>query len=296
MDEQAIIELYVQDARAALNDKYVDLKPRKRLMVMDEMSSETKDTLPYREAFVLNSILGKCRPAAANRQMARLRDAHHKQGTYDEYLALEAMLADNLHGVSFGNHGFRTRNLSDADPQKLYDGIQKIVTLLKKLGYDSFINSGTLLGMIRDKGPIAYDDDIDLAVILQARTDEDAAEEFKVLLGMLLAEGIDCHLAESKNVIIKMPYIEGFNVDIFPAYGTFRRYNIFPYSRKQLTYNDVWPLKDCPISGAPLPANPERLLEENYGKDWRTPNPRFAFPWVAQKEKFAVLIEECAKE
>lgn len=296
MTHQDTLEMFRDEARVALRDPGIDLKPRKRLMEMDEMDGDTQATDLYREAFVLNAVLGQCRPAAANRQMAWLRDAHCKAGTFEQYEALEALLADNLHGVSFGNHGFRTRNLCDAKPEALFDGINKIVALLKGLGYHSFVNSGTLLGLIRDKGPIPHDDDIDLAVMLNARGDADAAEEFKLLLAQLLAEGIECHFAEGKNVIIKMPFIEGFEVDLFPAFGTFRRYNIFPYSRKQLTYSDVWPLKECPVSGAPLPAKPERLLEENYGPGWRIPNPRFAFPWVAQKKKFAALMAECNKD
>lgn len=280
------------DAIRALQENNPDLQPRKRLRAMDDMPAELRGLIEFREAFVANAVVGRCRAAAANKQMAMLREAREKAGAMHLYDSFEEQLKEHLGGVSFGAHGFMDKQLADCEEEAIYEGIRKIIAVLNDLGYEAFANSGTLLGLVRDKGLIPYDDDVDLAVILPVRRDEDAAEEFKLLLACLLAEGIECRLIESKNAIIKLPNIEGFEVDLFPAYGTHRRYNIFPYSRKQITYSDVWPLKTCPISGVPLPAHPEVLLKENYGDDWRIPNSRFTFPWVAQKQKFSALLSE----
>ncbi|MEP3345185.1 MAG: LicD family protein [Litoreibacter sp.] len=292
MGKYEILSEYRADAIKALCGENPDLQPRKRLRAMDDMPDELRNLVEFREAFVANAVVGRCRAAAANKHMSHLREARRKAGALELYESFEDLLGEHLNGVSFGAHGFMDKQLSNADADAIYEGIHKVIAVLKELGYDAFANSGTLLGLVRDEKLIPYDDDVDLAVILSARRDADAAEEFKILLGCLLAEGLDCRMIESKNAIIKLPNIEGFEVDLFPAYGAHARYNIFPYSRKQLKFSDIWPLKACPISGLPLPARPEVLLKENYGADWETPNSRFSFPWVTQKKKFKVLLDE----
>ncbi|SHE93211.1 LicD family protein [Litoreibacter ascidiaceicola] len=296
LTSQETLLKFRDEAIRAFRGEDLNLQPRKRLQMMDKMPTELRSLDEFREAFVINAVLGKCRPAAANKQMSLLRASREKAQKLEDYENFEAILESQMDGVTFGAHGYRTRQLEDADAETIYTGVHKILQVLKKLGYDAFANSGTLLGLVRDKGLIPYDDDIDLAVILSARRDEDAAEEFKVLLGCLLAEGLDCYFVESKNAIIKLPNIDGFEVDLFPAYGAHRRYNIFPYSRKQLVFADIWPLTTCPVSKLPLPARPEVLLRENYGDTWEIPNPRYTFPWVTQKAKFSTLLKELAEE
>jgi len=38
-----------------------------------------------------------------------------------------------------------------------------------------------------------------------------------------------------------------------------------------------------------LPAVPERLLEQNYGPEWRIPNPLWRFDWREAWDKFAAF-------
>lgn len=276
----------------ALRGEAVKARPRQLVRQMDKMPKRLRNTNLFREAYVVNAALGRCRPAAANRHMSMLREAHAKADTLYEYASFEALLQEHLGQVAFGMHGFRERSLEDADPKVVYAGVKAIIATLKELGYDCFANSGTLLGLVRDGKLILYDDDIDLAVMLKATRDGAAAEEFKALQQSLSEAGVDCHFAESGNAIIKLPNIDGFEVDLFPAYGAYSRYGIFPYARRTLHFRDVWPLQTCKVSGLPLPAKPEVLLAENYGSDWREPNPRFTFPWGAQKEKFSILLKE----
>ncbi|PTX57251.1 LicD family protein [Litoreibacter ponti] len=280
------------DSFRALRGEPVTLRPRQVVRRMDKMPPRLRKTNTFREAYVVNAALGRCRPAAANRHMAMLRDAHLKADTLYEYASFEAMLKEHLDGLEFGKHGFRERSLDDTDPKAVYASIQELIAVLRDLGYECFANSGTLLGLVRDGKLIPYDDDIDLAVLLKSTRDGAAASEFIALKQALCDRGLDCHMIKSGNPIIKLPSIDGFEVDLFPAYGAYSRYSIFPYARRTLHYGDVWPLQTCAVSGLPLPANPEVLLAENYGEDWRVPNQRFSFPWGPQKEKFSILMKE----
>jgi len=55
-----------------------------------------------------------------------------------------------------------------------------------------------------------------------------------------------------------------------------------PISRREIKKSDVLPVSTLQYDGVELylPANPERLLEVNYGKGWREPDPLWSFDWV----------------
>ncbi len=48
----------------------------------------------------------------------------------------------------------------------------------------------------------------------------------------------------------------------------------------------------CELTGHTLPANPEKMLEVNYGEGWRHPDPLFKFPWASANKAFAPFLEE----
>jgi len=296
IQQHDVLLRYREEAMMALDDGELAIQPRQRLKAMSELPSELRVLNEYREAFIATAIVGRCRAAIANKQMASLRRSRENTGEIELFESFESKLEDHLSGVSFSGHGFKDRQLDNADPEIIYAGIRKIIDVLADLGYDAFANSGTLLGLVRDEALIPYDDDIDLAVMLNSQRDDEAAQEFKALSDSLLGEGLECRVLEGNNAIIKLPNIDGFEVDLFPAYGARRGYNIYPYSRKDLILADVLPLKTCPVSGVTLPARPEVLLEKNYGPEWTTPDSRFSFPWAVQKKKFAPLLKEFSYE
>ena len=102
----------------------------------------------------------------------------------------------------------------------MFGGITNLLKVLEGLGHKAFLNSGTLLGSVRDKNLILYDDDIDLAVVLKSRGELYAAREFCALAEQLNEKGIDCKLRVGNNAMIKLPDLNGFEVDLFSAYDT----------------------------------------------------------------------------
>lgn len=244
----------------------------------------------------MTAVSGRRRPSMANAKMGTLARIRRSLGQEDLLHEFETFLETVLDGVFFTAHGYTTTRLGDRDPEVLFAGMRALVAVFKDLGYDVFANSGTLLGLIRDKAPIAHDDDIDLAVVLKATTDVGAAQEFSALADKLIALGYGDQTLRESGAILKLPKIGGFQVDVFPAYGRWRRYKVYPYSFGDFRRNAVLPLGECTVSGLPIPAKPEIVLQANYGSGWKTPDPRFVFPWTRQKKKFVDFLTEWNRE
>ena len=105
------------------------------------------------------------------------------------------------------------------------------------------------------------------------------------------AIGVDVTMAGGKSISYKLPRIDGFQVDLFPAWGTRKRYNIYPYSRKKLHYLDIAPLQKCKVSGLNIPAKPEVVLELNYGEGWKVPDPGFRLPCAKYRKSFSTFTK-----
>ena len=168
--------------------------------------------------------------------------------------------------------------------------MRELITIIEDLGYPTFATCGTLLGLVRDKSLLPFDDDIDLNVVLPAGDHKSAAEQFVQLVPKLTAAGIECSLVEPTRTIIKLPKVDGFIVDLFPAYGTEEAFFVYPYSFADLPRSDFLPLQPCHVSDLPIPKHPETVLEVNYGPGWVSPDQRYVFPWRAQRKKFANLL------
>lgn len=287
--EQKIAALHAA-ATAALISGKINGRPGLKFKALRALPAAQRRSPMFYEAFIMFSVVTRRNSARAHGRMSMLRDAREKTNDIDKYTAFERLLEKHSGGVTFTAHGYVTTRLGDVDAAEIYGGVHQVVQQVKSLGYDVFANSGTLLGLVRDKAPIAYDDDIDLAVIFDVAGPEQAAEAFFRLFDQLKSIGIDAQFASRGGAIIKLPSIAGFQVDLFPAYGTDTDFHVYPYAAGTLRRSDVWPLCTCAVSGLPIPAKAERVLEQNYGPGWRTPDPRFVFPWKLQNRKFSKLL------
>ena len=130
------------------------------------------------------------------------------------------MIADYSGGVRFSGHGYYDRGLEDADTNAVFGGTNNLLKVLEGLGHKAFLNSGTLLGLVRDKNLIPYDDDIDLAVVLKSRGELYAARGILRASRTAQRKGHRLHASLGNNAMIKLPDLDGFEVDLFPAYDT----------------------------------------------------------------------------
>ena len=288
--EQKLATLHAE-AKAGMIWGKLAGRPALKFQALNGLPAVLKRRPEFLETFIMFAFVTRSKPARAHGGMASLRNARDKAGEPEKFIAFEAFLKEHGNGVSFSAHGFVTTQLGDVDAAELYHGVHQIVAQIKALGYDVFANSGTLLGLVRDRAPIAFDDDIDLAVVLDANGPQEAAGAFLELCSKLNAAGIAATLATPGTPILKLPTIAGFDVDLFPAYGAADEFSIYPYAAATLAKSDILPLATCAVSGLPIPAEPEKVLAQNYGAGWGTPDPRFVFPWKRQNRKFAKLLD-----
>lgn len=167
------------------------------------------------------------------------------------------------------------------------NGIKKIEMLSKHISTMIFVDYGTLLGVIRDKKIIEWDDDIDLGIIINDLFTWNNLEEIMYSFGFKKK-----HEFVYNNEITEQNYEKDYvSMDFFRHYEA-NAYSIsYVYDRnknKKYPAGNLWDVMEfktpsingisyVTINGAkiPVPDNAEEYLSFVYGKDWRIPNPNW---------------------
>ncbi|CUH64451.1 LPS biosynthesis protein [Thalassovita autumnalis] len=244
----------------------------------------------FNEALVATCVFGQLRPSGTVRALGTLRAQREEQGQLQEFLAFEALLGDRIPT----NHGYSGQTFDTMDHSRIWGAVGGHIEALGRMGYRCFLNSGTLLGVVRDGKLIDHDDDVDLALILQADNEADAAEEWRQLWARLGELGLDGAGGLKSPGIYKLKGQDGCEIDLFPAWVKEGRMYIYPHTYGELSADEVLPLASCKVSGRPMPAEPEKMLAVNYGPEWRQPDPYFKFPWSRAKVRFHNFLEAVA--
>ena len=289
MTEQGTVDLVRQ--RVAALGPAADRDPA----VRDELHSllarvprERRDRR-WREASILVDLAFRQRPGRAFAQLVRMR---RRQNDVAGFQTFWAECSRIMAPYTLGQHGYRLA-LAGREQQELWLGVAEIVAGVADLGHECFVNSGSLLGLVREGALIAHDDDVDLAVVLSGTDAACAAEEWLELRGQLVAAGlVDRDFAARRQGHVKVRLPMGLTVDLFPAWASQGRMYVWPYTYGDVAVEDVLPLVRREVAGTELwfPRRPERLLEVNYGPDWRTPDPTFRFDWGAARARFEDFV------
>ncbi|RFP86425.1 hypothetical protein DZK27_14365 [Rhodobacteraceae bacterium 63075] len=240
------------------------------------------------EAMIMVCAGCRIRPKRTRKFLTRLRTMRKRAGEMAAFEAFEAKLAAQLGGDAIVTHSFGAQTFRSMDHAAVWAHVQELIAQITGGEDRVFLNSGTLLGVVRDGRLIDHDDDIDLAYRLEARSAAEAASEWRALNARLVAEG----LAEADYQIdTGMMKLDGggvVRVDLFPVWlDAADRVYVFPHTFGELEESQVFPTHSCTVTGLPVPAEPEAMLAINYGKDWREPDPYYAFPWFEAKKRFA---------
>lgn len=243
-------------------------------------------TPKWREAYIMLGCIGQIRPAKVVGHLKRLR----AKVSAEQFELFESRIRAFIAPMVLTNHGFREDNFANVDAAPIWSHVQELMTRLEGEGFDVFLNSGTLLGVTRDKGLITHDDDVDLAIMLKSSTQKKAAVEWKRLSKYLTDNGLCDPEKQRTPEIHKLTSVGSFSVDLFPAWIQDGKIFVYPHTFGDLDEEDVLPLQPCEVTGLKIPQQPEDMLVLNYGEAWRKPDPLFKFPWAGANEKFSEFL------
>lgn len=240
----------------------------------------------------------RSKPSRVFLYLTQIRKHYEQIGEPEKYAEFEALFNEVIAPKILLPHGYAAGNkLQESDPQDVKAMIDEAFEYWAAHGYDCFINSGSLLGLVRDGGFIEHDDDVDIGIILQGRTLPDVVREWLNIHDSL----IDENRADAKKIrahrILKLENDLGLNFDLFPAwFDEDDAFSVYPHSWKNLTRADVYPLQKDENLGIFMPANPEKMLESNYGQKWREPDPLFRFNWGRAAKDFKPFLKELDRQ
>lgn len=163
-----------------------------------------------------------------------------------------------------------------------YELNDSINRALKDSGLQYFCAFGTLLGIVRDKGFIKHDSDLDYYVLIHS------SDDWRVLLQRMLISGFrPMHFFLNNECVSEFCFEkDGIQIDFFgyfdhdeycTVYGYYRtpRYE-YEHNRVStcvFTMPQINRLEDVMIHNSHfyVPSNAESILEICYGTTWRTP-------------------------
>jgi LicD family protein len=244
-------------------------------------------TPAYLEANIALIIATGKRQRRAQKSLYRLFQTRLAKKEGAEFAEFQDKLKEaGTRGVSLKGLSF-FQSFATLDHDQVWGDTGAAIENVKSLVGEAFLNSGTLLGSVREKSFIAHDDDVDIAVLLKANTAPDAAREWIDVYHRLQAEKLISKPPRRNYGVFKLKSSSGINIDVFPAWIEDDRMYIYPHTWGELAASDVFPLAKCPTTGLPVPNNAEAMLAVNYGEAWRTPDPTFSFPWARANRRFA---------
>lgn len=265
---------------------------------LKKFSRVEKETTEWMQCQLLLDAVHHRNPWRTLKRISAECSKMEKQGRDDEVAQFKVAVQNATYPNVLTTHGYSLSTFQAMkDHTPIWDNIGQITAKLKDLGYACFINSGTLLGATRDGKLIGHDDDVDLALILKATSAAEAAQEWYALKGSLIACGLfDVEAWKlGKPFIFKLKGLEGTEFDLFPGWTEGEKVFVYPHTFGELEKRDVFPLVEGPFPGMLAPKKPELMLELNYGKNWRTPDPSFHFPWESASKKFGPFLRNFRK-
>jgi hypothetical protein len=224
----------------------------------------------------------------------KLIAASEKEGDKNTALALfnsgNKLLFE--HNLALGPHGLTQTFDVKSDKQKDLS-YQRLSTFLSQLinefGVDAFVSSGTLLGFVRQGEFLGHDDDLDICYISKESTPDGIVRERNEIKAFLNGKGY--RVTDSDVAHLWVHSGDNIMFDLFTGWIENNKCMMNPLPLPGVAASDVLPLKTLESHGYPImmPANPEALMELNYGKSWKVPDPLWKFDWSHARKLYDFL-------
>lgn len=251
----------------------------------------------WREASVLVDLTFRQRPTRSYKQLRQIRERRVEHGAADAFDRFWQECRRALAPYTLTPHGYSLA-LDSRDPDALWRAVADLTAHFGELGHPVLVNSGTLLGLVRDGTVLGHDDDVDLMVVLGRDDSPDAAgaaREWRDLRAHAAEAGLlDREFERRRPGHCRVVTADGLKIDLFPAWQGGDRMFVWPHTYGEVAAADVLPPEQRRIgTQGPvvlLPRRPELLLEANYGPGWREPDPTYRFDWDRAHERFAGFL------
>jgi SAM-dependent methyltransferase len=155
--------------------------------------------------------------------------------------------------------------------------------LRERLGIEAFFIYGTLLGAVREGGPIGHDSDLDLGFVSHHQDPQAAAAELRDIAFALIQAGFRVR-AHRHHLRIASDFDghRDVHVDLFHTFFDTDDVLRFPYGVAGVgdIHRSEWgPLRETPFAGGsgPIPSCAEKVAAVLYGAGWREPQPGFVW-------------------
>lgn len=193
-------------------------------------------------------------------------------------------------GYVFTQHGIKKSiNIvyDDEEKKDIVIGMNKLFLILKnKLNIDAYIVSGTLLGAVREGKFISYDDDFDSAYLSNEILFPNIWLETLQIIEVLpykvtpIAKGL-IHLRIVENGI-------SFKLDLFTGWIQDSYLYRFPVPQGKVHISQIKPFQKINLYDIPIqvPNDVDAVLSNNYGKNWKTPDPTWRFDWPTANKNY----------
>ncbi|UWR22945.1 hypothetical protein [Sulfitobacter sp. S190] len=255
---------------------------------MDALSL-AEDAQMHPAVLEAETLLILASPKPSRRATKKLYHLFQKRSALGEIEAFEtfqtSVKALGAAGVDLGGVHF-VRHFGNTDHAPVWSAVAQAITQVTDLIGPAFLNSGTLLGVVREHGLLLHDDDVDLGVLLSATTAEDAAAEWARAYHLLHGAGLLDKEVKRNHGVFKLRLGQEINVDLFPAWIEEGRVWLYPHTAGTLNADQLMPLAVCPFTRQPIPRDSGAMLASNYGDGWTRPDPGYVFRWSRANRNF----------
>ena len=169
--------------------------------------------------------------------------------------------------------------------KQMYQIMKDIHGILSTTNIPYTLCGGSLLGLVRHKGLIPWDDDVDIAIDIKYKEKFEGIKQILNKCGYTISSfigGYKIYPLNGYNVTrygiinrsINWPFIDVFfyqkHDNIRTEFADSRARAIWPPEKESFKYSELYPLKLYPFGDFKVygPANPKAYLNRKFGFDW----------------------------